>query len=46
MTRSPVGPAGGRADLAKLRPLVSKNPARAAGLADRGTLAPGVRLHN
>jgi len=25
---------------------VSENPARAAGLADRGTLAPGVRLHN
>jgi alpha-D-ribose 1-methylphosphonate 5-triphosphate diphosphatase len=34
---------GGAAGLAEFWPLVSENPARAAGLDDRGTIAPGKR---
>ncbi len=34
---------GGAAGLAEFWPLISENPARAAGLADRGTLAVGKR---
>ncbi|GAB0116627.1 alpha-D-ribose 1-methylphosphonate 5-triphosphate diphosphatase [Acidisoma sp. 7E03] len=34
---------GGRDGLAKAWPLISENPAKAAGLADRGTIAPGLR---
>jgi len=34
---------GGAAGLAEFWPLISENPARAAGLADRGTLADGKR---
>jgi alpha-D-ribose 1-methylphosphonate 5-triphosphate diphosphatase len=34
---------GGAAGLAEFWPLISENPARAAGLGDRGTLADGKR---
>lgn len=34
---------GGRAGLAKAWPLIAENPAKAAGLTDRGVIAPGLR---
>jgi alpha-D-ribose 1-methylphosphonate 5-triphosphate diphosphatase len=43
MLQAPWRLAGGLEELAKFWPLVSENPARAAGLGDRGTLAPGMR---
>jgi alpha-D-ribose 1-methylphosphonate 5-triphosphate diphosphatase len=43
MLQAPWRLADGLEDLAKFWPLVSANPARAVGFADRGTLAPGMR---